>query len=72
IRAIGNRSFIMDYELRTGESFESGRIAAEGTGAQVFYDPTAGEVRPRPEWFLAAVAEIEGRPEEFFVTQERG
>lgn len=68
IRTVGERSFIMDYELRTGESFEAGRIVAEGTGAQVFYDPTAGEVRPRPDWFLAAVAEIEGRPEESFAS----
>ena len=29
IRTVGERSFIMDYELRTGESFEAGRTVAE-------------------------------------------
>ncbi len=71
ISALGNRSFTMDYELRTGESFEQGRTVAEGTSAHVFYDPTIGEVRPRPEWFLAAVAEMEGRPEESFTSPKR-
>ena len=68
ISAIGKRSFTMDYELRTGGSFEQGRTVAEGTSAHVFYDPAAGEVRPRPEWFLAGVAGIEGRPEESFAS----
>ena len=66
VRTVGNRSFIMDYELRTGESFDEGRTVAEGSSAQVFFDPKTEEIRPRPEWFLAAVAELEGRPEESF------
>ena len=72
IRTVGDRSFAMDYELRAGESYENGRVAAEGTSAQVFYDLDAGEVRPRPEWFLPAVAALEGRPEESFVPEARG
>ena len=72
IRTVGDRSFVMDYELRAGESYENGRVAAEGTSAQVFYDLDAGEVRPRPEWFLPAVAALEGRPEESFVPEARG
>ena len=64
IRTVTNRSFIMDYELRAGESYEAGRTAAEGTSVQVFYDLETHEVRPRPEWFLAGVAAIEGRTEE--------
>lgn len=66
IRAVGSRSFTMDYELRSGESFEEGRTVAEGMSVQVFFAPEAEEVRPRPEWFLSAVAAIEGRPEESF------
>ncbi len=71
IRTVGNRSFIMDYELRTGESFEDGRIVADGTGAQVFYDTETEEVRHRPDWFLPAVAAIEGRPEDSFAPEDR-
>lgn len=66
IRTIGNRSFVTDYELRVGESFEEGRLVAGGESAQVFYEATDGEVKPRPEWFLSAVAELEGRPAESF------
>lgn len=71
IRTIGNRSFVMDYDLRTGESFETGRTVAEGTSVQVFYDPETEQVRPRPDWFLAAAAEIEGRPEDSFAPEAR-
>ena len=41
----------MDCELRAGESYENGVVAAEGTSAQVFYNPEADEVRLRPDWF---------------------
>ena len=61
----------MDFELRTGETFEDGTLVAEGSAAQVFYDPKICEVRPRPEWFLSAVAKLEGRPEESFAPPER-
>ncbi|MDP9426726.1 MAG: acyl-CoA thioesterase [Actinomycetota bacterium] len=71
VRTVGNRSFVMDYELRSGESFEDGRVAAEGTSAQVFYDIQSGEVRPRPDWFLSAVAALESRPEESFASEGR-
>ena len=70
ICSVGNRFFVMDYELRAGESYENGRVAAEGTSAQVFYDLETGEVRPRLEWFLAAVAAAEGRSEESFATEK--
>ena len=70
IRTITNRSYTMDFELRTGESFEEGTLAAEGSAAHVFYDPEASEVRPRPEWFLPAVAELEGRPEKDFAPRD--
>ncbi len=71
ISTVGNRSFVMDYELRVGESYENGRVAAEGTSAQVFYDPEADESRPRPDWFVSAVAAIEGRSEESFAPEGR-
>lgn len=71
IRTVSNRSYVMDFELRRGDSFEEGRVAAEGTAAHVFFDTTKGEVRPRPEWFLSAVAELEGRPEESFIQEGR-
>ena len=70
IRTVGNRSFVIDHELRVGESYESGRTLAEGTSAQVFYDPKTEEVRPRPEWFLATVAGLENRAEESFAPSE--
>lgn len=69
VRTVTNRSYTMDFELRVGESFEEGTLAAEGSAAHVFYDTEAGEVRPRPDWFLTAVAELEGRPEEDFVPE---
>jgi acyl-CoA thioester hydrolase len=72
VRVVSNRSFVMDYELRAGESYENGRVVAEGTSAQVFYELDAGEVRPRPEWFLPAVAAMEGRSEESFAPPEEG
>ena len=62
IPTVGNRSYTMDFELRTGETFESGPVVAEGFAAHVFFDPTSDEVRPRPGWFLPAVAKLEGRP----------
>ncbi len=66
---VSNRSCGMEYELRAGESYESGRTVTEGSTALVFYDPDTEEVRPRPEWFLSAVAALEGRPEDDFQRQ---
>ena len=71
IGKIGNRSYAMDFELRTGESFENGVLAAEGSAAQVFFDPVKNAVQPRPDWFLSAVAELEGRFEESFAPEVR-
>ncbi len=70
VRTVGNRSFVIDHELRAGKSYESGRTLAEGTSAQVFYDPKTEEVRPRPGWFLATVAWLENRAEESFAPSE--
>ena len=69
IRTVGNRSFVIDHELRAGESYDNGRTVAEGFAAHVFFDPTSDEVRPRPGWFLPAVAKLEGRPEESFAPE---
>lgn len=71
IGKIGNRSYAMDFELRTGESFENGVLVAEGSAAQVFYDPVKEGVQPRPDWFLSAVAELESRSEESFAPESR-
>ena len=70
-RTVGNRSYAMDFELRTGDSFETGSTAAEGSAAHVFFDPRKDEVQPRPDWFLPTVAALEGRPEEAFLPEER-
>jgi acyl-CoA thioester hydrolase len=70
IPTIGNRSYAMDFELRTGETFESGLVAADGFAAHVFFDPKTDEVKPRPEWFLPAIARLEGRSEESFAVEE--
>src|SRR5688500_9514631 len=48
IPTIGNRSYAMTFELRTGESFEGGTLVAEGYAAQVFFDPRTDDVQPRP------------------------
>jgi acyl-CoA thioesterase FadM len=61
----------MDFELRTGETFEDGTLAAEGSAAHVFFDPLENTVRPRPEWFLSTVAELEGRSEASFSPEDR-
>jgi acyl-CoA thioester hydrolase len=66
VRSVSRRSFVWDYELRAGEDYASGRLVAEGSSAQVFFDPERGEAQPRPEWFLAAVAGLEDRPEGSF------
>ena len=71
VRAVGNRSFTIDHELRAGESFKTGRLVAEGSSAQVFYDPETEEIQPRPDWFLSAVAKLEQRTEESFVPESR-
>ncbi len=62
ICTIGNRSYVMDFELCAGETFEEG-VAAEGSAAHVFYNLEKGEVKPRPDWFRSAAAELEGRPD---------
>ncbi|MGH3147338.1 MAG: acyl-CoA thioesterase [Rubrobacter sp.] len=71
IPTVGNRSYAMDFELRTGDSFEGGVLAAEGSAAHVFFDPKTDEVQPRPDWFLPTVAALEGRPEESFIPEDR-
>ncbi|AHY45491.1 putative thioesterase [Rubrobacter radiotolerans] len=67
VTRIGNRSYSMEYEIRSGDSFDSGTPIATGDSAQVFYDPKTSEVTPRPEWFLPTVAELEGRSEDAFL-----
>ncbi|HJQ29613.1 MAG TPA: acyl-CoA thioesterase [Rubrobacter sp.] len=71
IRTVGNRSYTMDFELRVGEIFENGILAAEGSAAHVFFDPVENEVQARPDWFLATVAKLEDRPEESFSPEDR-
>jgi acyl-CoA thioester hydrolase len=51
MRTVGNRSYTMDFELRTGETFESGTLAAESSAAHVFFDPVEDAVQPRPTGF---------------------
>lgn len=71
IPTVGNRSYGMDFEMRTGESFDVGILVADGTAAHVFFDPATNEVKPRPEWFLSAVAGLEGRPERSFAPPDQ-
>jgi acyl-CoA thioester hydrolase len=71
MRTVGNRSYSMDFELRTGETFEDGTFAAEGSADHVFFDPVKDAVQPRPDWFLPTVAELEGRSEEDFFPEDR-
>jgi acyl-CoA thioester hydrolase len=69
IPTIGNRTYAMDFELRPGESLESGLVVAEGYAAHVFFDPKTNEVKYRPDWFLPAVTDLEGRPEISFAPE---
>ena len=71
MRTVGNRSYTMDFELRTGETFEDGTLVAEASAAHVFFDPVQDAVQPRPDWFLPTVARLEGRPEESFTPEGR-
>jgi acyl-CoA thioester hydrolase len=71
ISTVGNRSYAMDFELRVGETFENGTLAAEGSAAHVFFDPLENAVQPRPDWFLPTVAKLEGRTEESFSPDDR-
>ena len=72
VPTVGNRSYAMEFELRTGGTFEGGTPVAGGSAAHVFFDPTTNEVRPRPEWFLPAVAKLEGRPQQELLKKETG
>lgn len=63
VRSISNHSFTLDYELRVGENFEDGRTVADGSSVQVFLETGGGGVRPRPGWFLSAVAAVENKTE---------
>jgi acyl-CoA thioester hydrolase len=71
MRTVGNRSYTMDFELRTGETYGGGTLVAEGFAAHVFFDPLENTVRPRPEWFLPTVAKLEGWPEASFSPEDR-
>jgi acyl-CoA thioester hydrolase len=66
MRTVGNRSYAMDFELRTGETFRDGTLVAEGSAAHVFFDPQENTVQQRPDWFLPTVAKLEARPEASF------
>lgn len=66
VTRVGNRSYTMHFELRTGGGYEDGAVVCEGTAAHVFYDPAESAVQPRPDWFLPTVAKLEGRPETNF------
>ena len=69
VPTVGNRSYAMDFEFRTGETFDDGLLVAEGFAAHVFFDPKTDEVQPRPDWFLPTVADLEGRPKKSFIPE---
>ena len=71
VRTVGNRSYAMHFELRTGEDFQTGTTTCEGSAAHVFFDPLKAAVQHRPGWFLPTVAALEGRPEADFTPPER-
>src|ERR687889_778456 len=68
---VGICSYAMDFELRTGETYGDGTLVAEGSAAHVFFDPLENTVQQRPDWFLPAVAKLEGRPEASFSPEDR-
>jgi acyl-CoA thioester hydrolase len=70
MRTVGNRSYAMDFELRTGETYGGGTLVAEGIAAHVFYDPLDNTVRPRPDCFLPTVAKLEACPEASFSPED--
>ena len=72
MRTVGNRSYTMDFELRTGKTFRraarSSRRAQPPTSSSTPYKTPS---KPRPDWFLPTVAKLEGRPEETFFPEGR-
>lgn len=68
IATVGKSSHTMEFELRCGDTFETGRVVADGSAVHVFYDPDHEETRARPDWFLNAIARLESRSEESFVS----
>jgi acyl-CoA thioester hydrolase len=70
MRTVGNRSYAMDFELRTGETYGGGTLVAEGSAAHVFFDPQENTVQQCPDWFLPTVAKLEGRPEASFSPED--
>jgi len=70
MRTVGKRSYAMDFELRTGETYGSGTLVAEGSAAHVFFDPGENTVQQRPDWFLPTVAKLEDRPEASFSPED--
>ncbi|MGI8866787.1 MAG: acyl-CoA thioesterase [Rubrobacteraceae bacterium] len=71
ITRIGNRSYTMDFELRTGESYEAGATASTGTAAHAFFDPIKNAVQACPDWFSPTVGKLEGRSEEDLGPEDR-
>jgi acyl-CoA thioester hydrolase len=64
VSRISRKTFVFEYVIRAGESFEAGQLVAEGHTVQVFFDPATGRSRTRPEWFVSAIAGLEGKSEE--------
>jgi acyl-CoA thioester hydrolase len=71
MRTVGSRSYAMEFELRTGDTFEDGTLVAEGSATHVFFDPLENTVQQRPLWFLPTVAKLEGRPQASFSPEDR-
>ncbi|MBI3963123.1 MAG: acyl-CoA thioesterase [Deinococcus sp.] len=59
VTELRNSSFLMDYEIREEKR---GRLVAQASTAQVFYDYQARRPVPLPDWFRAKVAQFEGIP----------
>lgn len=55
----GRTSFVFEYEV-TEET--SGRLVATGRSVQVMFDYAAGQKKPIPDSFLAAVEKLQGAP----------
>lgn len=63
IPKVTRKTFVFEYELRSGDDLAQSILIAEGSTVQVFFDPATGRSRGRPEWFAPAVATLEEKPE---------
>ncbi len=57
VSRVGRKSFVFEYALT---DTNTGRLVADGSSVQVYFDYTAGESRPVPEETIRRIEEFQG------------